>query len=106
MAAWGSMKRKEPVHEMHVAGSRKEVEFKVHSPDAKSVFVAGSFNDWDTKALPMRKSRDGTWRARIELPVGRHEYKYFIDGAWAQDSSCAETVPNTFGTSNCAITIS
>ncbi len=105
MAVWGDTKKKGSIREMNVSGASKEIEFKISAPDAKSVYVAGSFNDWNTKSLPLKKSRDGVWRATVDLPAGRYEYKYFIDGAWAKDSPCTETVPNAFGTHNCSITI-
>ncbi len=106
MSAWGKMKKQESAHEMHITGATKEVEFKIYAPDARRAFVAGSFNDWDTEAFPLKKSRDGIWRAKVDLPIGRHEYKYFVDGVWAQDTPCDEKIPNAFGTHNCAITIS
>ena len=37
------------------------VTFKLDYPQAQSVFVAGSFNDWDTQAHPMRKTQKGHW---------------------------------------------
>ncbi len=74
MAVGRDTKKKGSVREMNVSGTSKEIEFKISAPEAKSVFVAGSFNDWNTKALPLKKSRDGMWRATIDLPAGRHEY--------------------------------
>jgi 1,4-alpha-glucan branching enzyme len=106
MAVWDTMKKKGSVRELRVAGTTREVEFKLSAPEARSVHVAGSFNDWDTGALPLKKYRDGIWRTKVNLPIGRHEYKYFIDGAWAQDTPCTEKIPNTFGTHNCAIIVS
>ncbi len=53
----------------------------------------------------MKKSRDGPWKIKMKLPRGKCEYKYFVDGAWAQDISGAETISNPFGTSNCVIDI-
>jgi hypothetical protein len=41
----------------------------------------------------------------MKLPRGKCEYKYFVDGAWAQDISGAEMIPNPFGTSNCVINV-
>ncbi len=105
MAVWGDRKKKESTREMNISGASKGIEFKISAPEAKSVYVAGSFNDWNTKALPWKRSRDGIWRVAVDLPTGRYEYKHFIDGAWAKDTPCAETVPNAFGTSNCAIVI-
>ncbi len=106
MAVWGSKERKGPAREVQVSGTMRKVEFSLFAPDAKRVFVAGSFNDWNTEGHPLKKSSDGTWRTRVDLPVGRHEYKFFIDGAWAQNTPCAEITPNVFGTHNCAIVVS
>jgi 1,4-alpha-glucan branching enzyme len=85
--------------------TKKEVEFSLYAPDARKASVAGQFNDWDTKATPMKKSKDGTWKIRMKLPPGRCEYKYFVDGAWMQDIPDAVTTPNPFGTKNCVIDV-
>lgn len=84
-------------------GSEQNVEFTFYAPDAKKVCLAGKFNNWDTKSLPMKKDRDGVWKTSIPLSSGRYEYKYFVDGAWAQDVPCSEMVRNPFGTYNCVI---
>ncbi len=96
---------KESISRSSASGSMLKVEFSLYAPDANKVYIAGQFNDWDTKSLPMKKSRDGSWRITLKLPRGKCEYKYFVDGAWAQDIACAETVPNAFGTANCMITV-
>ncbi len=106
MAVWGRKERKGPARELEVSGAMRKVEFTLFAPDAKRVCVAGSFNDWNTEGYPLKKDGGGTWRTKIDLPVGRHEYKFFIDGVWAQDTPCAEITPNAFGTHNCAIVVS
>ncbi len=105
MAVFGSKEKKGSAREAQSRGAMKKVEFSFFAPGAHKVFVAGSFNDWNTESHPMKKSSDGTWRTKIDLPVGRYEYKYFIDGAWAQDTPCAEIIPNAFGTHNCGIVV-
>jgi 1,4-alpha-glucan branching enzyme len=55
--------------------------------------------------MPMKKGKDGTWRIMVKLSPGRYEYKYFVDGTWAQDIPGAELAPNPFGTNNCVIGI-
>jgi 1,4-alpha-glucan branching enzyme len=72
---------------------------------AGKVCIAGKFNAWDTKSTPMKKGKDGTWRIKLSLAPGKYEYKYLVDGAWASDKSCTESVPNPFGSSNCVITV-
>src|SRR3990170_4725356 len=78
----------------------QEVEFTYYAPKATKVFLAGKFNNWNTKSLSMKKNKDGYWKTTIKLSPGRYEYKYFIDGAWAQDASGSEKVLNSFGTYN------
>ncbi len=82
-------------------GREKTVEFTYYAPAAKKVCLAGKFNSWNTSSLPMKKDKDGVWKLSIKLQPGRHEYKYFVDGAWAQNVPCSDKVPNPFGTYNC-----
>ncbi|HVK03957.1 MAG TPA: hypothetical protein VM490_10800, partial [Armatimonadaceae bacterium] len=53
----------------------------------KSVHVAGTFNQWDRGAAPMRADADGrTWRRTMTLPYGGHRYKFVLDGeTWVTD---------------------
>jgi 1,4-alpha-glucan branching enzyme len=86
------------------SGDRK-VEFKLYALEAKQVSLAGEFNNWDTEALPMKKSKDGMWKAKITLSPGRYEYRFFVDGTWAQDISDVELTPNPFGTHNIVLKV-
>ncbi|XP_041467848.1 5'-AMP-activated protein kinase subunit beta-2-like isoform X1 [Lytechinus variegatus] len=78
----------------------------------KSVAVAGSFNNWNTK-IPMIKSH-GDFTAIVNLPEGQHEYKFFVDGQWIHNPRQMRTSPeseeplqsNTFGTVNNFINVS
>ena len=35
--------------------------------------LAGEFNGWDPYSLPMKKGKDGIWKATTRLPPGRYE---------------------------------
>jgi len=87
------------------AATMQQIEFTFHAPEAKQAYIAGTFNDWNVKSMPMKKGKDGTWRIMVKLSPGRHEYKYFVDGTWAQDISGAKLVPNPFGTYNGVIVV-
>ena len=52
--------------------------------DARKVFLAGTFNDWNTTNLPMRQTPNG-WMANLKLKPGKYLYKYIIDGRWTED---------------------
>jgi len=81
----------------------RQIEFTFHAPEAEQVYIAGAFNDWNTISMPMQKGEDGTWRITLKLSPGNYEYKYVVDGTWAQDIPGAELTPNPFGTNNCVI---
>jgi len=83
----------------------KAAEFKLYAPAAKKVFLAGSFNSWNTKKLVAKKDLKGNWSVRMSLKPGRHEYKFFVDGSWVNDPVCTACVPNAFGSHNCVIEI-
>lgn len=56
-----------------------QIEFRIPTDSfttvPKSVFVAGSFNKWNTTATAMALIGT-TWTARLQLPDGRHFYKF------------------------------
>lgn len=83
----------------------KTAEFTFYAPQAKKVSLAGSFNNWDTKALTAKRDSRGNWTVKASLKPGRHEYKFFVDGTWVSDPRCSKYVPNAFGSSNCVVEI-
>ena len=83
----------------------QEMEFTLAAPNAKKVSIAGQFNDWNTQSMPMKKAKNGLWTIKLKLPLGKCEYKYFVDGSWVNDSACSESVPNSYGTSNSVVTV-
>lgn len=67
------------------------VRFSVKAPEASSVSVVGSFNQWDPGRHRLAgPDREGVWQAEITLLPGRHEYLFLIDGTtWVPDASAA-----------------
>ena len=92
----------------------KKVEFLMKAPDAREIYLAGDFNGWDTKSMPMKKDKHGIWSAEMRLSPGRYEYKVFSEQSWMENVPCnvlvegsathgiseAEAVGNPFGTQN------
>ena len=75
-------------------------------PGAKTVFVAGSFNEWKPEKAPLLRKDDGLWVGDVVLPPGRHEYLFVVDGEWIPDPKANETVQNPFGGKNSVLTVS
>ncbi|MGC8990828.1 MAG: glycogen-binding domain-containing protein [Verrucomicrobiia bacterium] len=86
--------------------SGKKVGLEYRAPDAKSVCVAGTFNNWQTDATPMKPQPDGLWTIELELPPGTYEYRFVVDGVWCDDPKSAETTPNPFGGFNAVLRVS
>jgi len=79
----------------------KRVIFRLDAPQALQVSLAGDFNDWDPRTRPLKPDKNGVWRASFDLPPGRYEYRFLVDGQWQDDPRCEERVPNEFGSHNC-----
>lgn len=71
--------------------------FRLVAPQAKSVLLVGDFTRWQEHAISMTKGSDESWTTSVELPPGKHSYRFIVDGNWQDDPSCAERVPNPFG---------
>lgn len=83
--------------------TEKPVVFELVAPEAESVVLAASFNDWDTSCPAMQVDEEGTWRITVNLKPGEHEYRFIVDGEWRDDPGCQDSCLNPFGTHNAVI---
>lgn len=85
---------------------KKSIDFQCHAAEAKQVFLAGTFNDWQPDATPMESGENGLWTQKLKLSPGHYEYKYIVDGEWCcrpadtETEDCPHCVPNEFGSQN------
>ncbi len=75
-------------------------------PEAETVHLVGSFNNWDMNEQPMRRLKDGRFMAgRVLAPGASHEYRYLVDGeTWVNDWNAESYAPNPHGSDNCVVT--
>lgn len=83
---------------------RKRVRFQIEGSRESTVYVSGSFNDWNPQGKKLR-FEDGVHSITMLLPPGQYEYKFFVDGAWCVDPKCSEWVRNDFGSLNSVIAV-
>ncbi|MHB8766761.1 MAG: isoamylase early set domain-containing protein [Deferrisomatales bacterium] len=78
------------------------VTFEVHAPGARQVELVGSFNEWRPGQIVLHgPDAAGHWSATVELPAGRHEYLFLVDGRdWVTDPRAAAHRPDGFGREN------
>jgi chromosome partitioning protein len=75
-------------------------------PRAKSVQVAGDFNDWQPSKLSLEKvAESGVWQASVKLPPGKYRYRLVVDGQWQQDPYNESTELNPFGGYNSVVEV-
>ena len=80
--------------------------FELVAADARTVFLAGSFNQWNPSATPMTRLSEGKWGKELLLPPGRYEYQFVVDGRWTPDLKAADEMPNPFGGFNSVVEVS
>jgi 1,4-alpha-glucan branching enzyme len=97
------------VSEMKFYGPRQAgdgVIFSVFFPQAKSVQLAGDFNNWQPAKNPMQRIGDGIWQLRLSLAKGVYKYRLVVDGVWQQDPNNRMTEPNPYGGLNSVVKVS
>lgn len=67
--------------------------------NAEKVYVAGSFNNWLTYDLPMKKTGNN-WEITIDLNPGKYYYKFIVDGQWIEDPANLKGEPDGVGGEN------
>lgn len=89
------------------AGSKgKRVSFEFAAEPGSKVFVAGTFNAWDSTQYPLRNGpSSGMYKTTLVLAPGRYEYKFVVNGEWRTDPNCAECAPNDKGSMNNVISV-
>jgi 1,4-alpha-glucan branching enzyme len=109
-------KLKQPLHQKTKNGRKAsfsttttivgEADFVLQCTGAEQVYVCGDFNEWKPASLRMiSTSAAGLWEKRLVVPVGRHEYKFVVDGNWVHDPDARENVRNSFGSFNSVLEV-
>lgn len=89
----------QPERPKRVSGGMR---FTVLAPDAKKVYVVGSFNGWVKGATPMTMAGpSGLWSAEVPLKEGEYTFMYLIDGVtWMTPPLADDFVTDGFGQTN------
>ena len=78
----------------------RPVRFEFNDPDASSVYIAGTFNNWQPDTKPMHPVGNNRWVKVALLPIGTYEYCLVVDGEFRPDPRAKESVSNAFGGRN------
>ena len=87
-------------------GAGRHIRFDLSVNPGSRVFVAGTFNNWNPNANPLKDNPgSGHCKATLLIPTGVHEYKFVVNGEWRTDPNCAETVTNNCGSLNSVLRV-
>lgn len=79
--------------------------FSVRAGEANEVCLAGDFNRWRVCDARMEHVGEDLWTISVDLPPGRHQYMFVIDGRWVTDPQAMGYVDDGFGNQNAVLVI-
>ena len=88
-----------------------KVTFRLSKEDvknAKSVHIAGNFNNWSKVKTPMKQLKNGNFSITLDLEKDKeYQFRYIIDKqTWFNDTEADKFVPSGFsGSQNCVISV-
>jgi hypothetical protein len=84
----------DPVPVTRVTGKEDDgrVRFNYHSEPGDTVYLAGSFNNWDPFMYEMNEETPGNYTLALGLPAGTYHYVFFQRGEFHHDLSNPEKV--------------
>jgi 1,4-alpha-glucan branching enzyme len=82
------------------------VRFAFVNPTARSVAVAGSFNEWSPSSNPLAREKSGAWSALVALSPGEYLFMYVVDGTeWVSPPVAEDYVDDGFGSTNGVVVV-
>jgi len=79
--------------------------FTIQAGQADKVCLAGDFNQWRVCEAPLERVGEDTWTISVELPPGRHQYMFVVDGRWVTDPHALGYINDGFGHKNAVVVI-
>jgi 1,4-alpha-glucan branching enzyme len=74
-------------------------------PMARNVYLVGEFNQWNPTTIRMVRCGDGSFQAKLRLPLGEHQYKFVADGVWLNDPDAERQVVNSYSALSSVVTV-
>ena len=97
---------RKPIADSREPIAAASVTFVLLAPQARSVALAGDFNDWDAARVLMRREASGLWTVDVPLTPGRYRYVFVVDGRrFVADPAAPRAAGDDFGTPTSVVTV-
>ena len=78
-----------------------KVSFKLDNDaatNAENASIVGDFNNWDKSASPMKKLKNGSFSATLDLETGKeYQFRYYLgDDTWQNEPGADKEIPTEF----------
>jgi len=81
-----------------------KVTFELAAQESVKVSVVGDFNKWDATAFPLKKLKNGKFKAVFPLASGKsYEFKYLVDGQYVNEEKADAFTWNDYANSENSI---
>ncbi len=85
------------------AGNPVTYTFRYVGDATREVCLAGDFNQWRVCEAPLRRVGEDVWSLSLDLPPGRYEYMFVVDGRWVTDPDAVAYNDDGFGHRNAVL---
>jgi len=100
-----SANRRPPARARRRDSRTQVVHFELVNATARSVCIAGTFNDWHPSVTEMIALGEGRWAKELTLVPGTYEYLFVVNGRWMTDPAANESAVNPFGGRNSVLRV-
>lgn len=77
-----------------------KVTFEVPAKKSSTVSVVGDFNEWNASASPLKKLKNGNFKAVFPLQSGNsYQFKYIVDGEYINEDKADSFAWNDYANS-------
>jgi hypothetical protein len=91
--------------EQFASRATQPVRFEYFDPNAREVFLVGTFNEWRPAADLLVDEGEGKWTLELMLKPGSYEYRFVVDGRWIEDPMSTRFAANPFGGVNSVLEV-
>jgi 1,4-alpha-glucan branching enzyme len=89
-------------------GRKCRVTFELQPADnARTAYVCGDFNDWNTSSHPLKRRKDGSFATMMWVEAGRqYRFRYLLDGdRWENDHAADAYESNPYGSEDSVLKV-